>query len=83
MTSPKTHTLRFLIWQYCREREWNTTTTEIAEALGESRARVARVVGAAGWTNRLRTTKLDFNGFAWNDTNGFANSSTVLASEFD
>jgi hypothetical protein len=83
MIGSKTHALRFRIWQYCRECEWNTTTAEIAEALGENRARVGKVVGNAGWTHRLRATKLDYNGFSSAPGSGFSHSSTVLATDFD
>lgn len=81
MISPRTHALRFRIWQYCRELEWNTTIAEIADALGESRRSIGKIVANAGWTHRLRSTKLDFNGFQ--ARGDFAGSVTVLTADFD
>jgi hypothetical protein len=58
--SPRTHALRFRIWQYCQTCEWNATVAEIAEALGETSRRIGTVVSDAGWINRLRTARLDY-----------------------
>lgn len=51
----RTQALRFRIWQYANPREWNVTTHEIADAIGETHNRVRAIIGHAGWHNRLRS----------------------------
>lgn len=52
--SPKTLALRYRIWCFAKEREWDVTVMEIAEALDESVQRVNNTVRQAGWSERLR-----------------------------
>ncbi len=59
MTSPRTHTHRYRIWGYCEPRGWDVTIPEIAEALDLSVGTVANVINAAGWSNRVRSTRQD------------------------
>jgi hypothetical protein len=81
VSSPRTHALRFRIWQHCRELEWNTTTSAVADALGENRRTVSKVIADAGWRHRFRSTKLDFSGFG--APGDFLGSVTVLSTDFD
>jgi predicted transcriptional regulator len=63
-TSPKAHALLYRIWAFAKEREWNVTVTEIAEALGESWQRVRKVMQDADWLNRVRKASPAPEGFA-------------------
>jgi len=51
----KREALRFRIWQFCQPREWDVTTAEIAEALGEPWQRVRNALAHAGWAGRVRS----------------------------
>jgi hypothetical protein len=66
MTSPKAHALRFRIWQFAAPREWDVTTAEIAEALGEPWQRVRNALAHAGWAGRVRGLTANTRGFGAN-----------------
>jgi hypothetical protein len=53
--TPRREALAFRIWQFASAREWNVTSAEIAEALGESTDKVRAVAAARGWAQRMRS----------------------------
>ena len=55
----KNAALAFRIWQYASAREWDVLASEVAEALGESTHRVAKVCAVRGWSKRMRVTMDD------------------------
>lgn len=59
MTTPKTHALRYRIWAYCQPREWDCTTHEIADGIGEIEATVRQTIATARWGGRLRKLWVD------------------------
>ena len=59
MISPRTHALRFRIWQHCEPRGWDVTVREIADALDESVGTISNTLKLAGWLNRVRVSRLD------------------------
>ncbi len=55
--SPKTQALRYRIWAYSNPRGWDVTMQDIADALGESMARVRScIANTPGWAGRVRWT---------------------------
>lgn len=54
--TPRSEALAFRIWQYADPLGWDCTTGEVAEAIGVSTARVARVCRMKGWKRRLRAS---------------------------
>jgi hypothetical protein len=55
--SVKTQVLRFRIWAYANPRGWDVTMQDIADALGESMARVRScIANTRGWGGRIRWT---------------------------
>ena len=55
--SPKTQALRYRIWAYANPRGWDVTTQDIADALGESMARIRSCIATTpGWGGRVRGT---------------------------
>lgn len=61
MTSPRTHAIRFRIWQFAEARSWDVTTREIAEHLGETHSTVVKIAADKGWLHRLRTTRVSYD----------------------
>lgn len=59
MHSPRLEALAFRIWVWARERGWNCTLLEAAEALDEPVARVARAAQVKGWHSRFRASNSD------------------------
>lgn len=57
--TPKTLTLLFRIWGYAAPLEWNVTSRDIAEALGEPIQTIVNVMIAAGWSHRIRRSRND------------------------
>lgn len=57
--NPRTEALAYRIWAFAKAREWNVTTSDLADALDVDRHRVSRVVGVKGWMPRLRSTEQD------------------------
>lgn len=66
MISPRTMALRYRIWAYAAPKGWDVTTADIAEALGESRACIRRILVDAGWLERTRATRQDTAMSSWN-----------------
>ena len=55
--------LEYRVWCFCEEAEWNVSISEIAEELSVSVQAITGVCRRKGWTNRLRVTRRDDNGF--------------------
>lgn len=53
----RTNAAAFVIWRDCKDHGWNRTIAQIAETTGMSAPRVNRVLGLAGWRNRVRVTR--------------------------
>lgn len=58
-TTAKTHALRYRIWAYCQPREWDCTTHEIADGIGESERAFRQAIAIARWGGRLRKVQID------------------------
>ncbi len=54
MTTPRIEAIKFRIWQFASDRNWDVTVTDIADHLDEKPQTIANVVRNAGWSNRLR-----------------------------
>lgn len=54
--SPKTQAGAFQIWRDCQDFGWDRTMAEIAESVDMTTERVNRILGLAGWRNRVRKT---------------------------
>lgn len=52
--SPRTEAIAYRIWAAAREVEWNTSISELADALELDVNTVRGVIQVKGWTQRLR-----------------------------
>lgn len=63
--NPRILKLRFRVWQFCADRDWNVTTPQISEGLGDaSPQQVSAVLQSRGWAHRVRKTRGDDMGGA-------------------
>jgi hypothetical protein len=66
---------QFRIWAYATPLGWDVTPRQAAEDLGMPARRLRRLVREKGWSDRLRTVRLDspqtktFHSGMWQDTN--------------
>jgi len=51
---PKTEAMAFRIWQFADASGWDVTVADVAKHLNISSARVRRINGLKGWSNRYR-----------------------------
>ncbi len=54
--SPRTAAGAFLIWRDCQDFGWDRTMADIAASVDMTTGRVNRILGLAGWRNRVRKT---------------------------
>lgn len=47
--------IAYRVWAYCKDRGWNDTVPDIADALDLPMTKVRAVVRVKGWNNRLPT----------------------------
>lgn len=63
--TPRSEALAFRIWAYCHPLGWDTTVSDIADALDVDAGRVGKILKAKGWTQRLRASGRDVARDAW------------------
>lgn len=54
--NPRTEATAYRIWAFAKDRGWDVTAGEIAEALGITPQAVGHVCRIKGWGTRLRKT---------------------------
>jgi len=61
MFNPKHKALAFRIYAFCVPREWDTTASEIADALGVTYQAIGTCSRLEGWSNRIRNGKHEYS----------------------
>lgn len=51
--NPKVEAIAYRVWGYCKDRGWNDSVPDIADALDLPMPTVRAVVRVKGWNNRL------------------------------
>jgi hypothetical protein len=71
MTTPRIEAIKFRIWQFASDRNWDVTVTDIADHLDEKPQTIANVVKNAGWSSRLRA--------GWRDRHAFGSCIGIVS----
>lgn len=62
--SPKSEAIAYRAYIWARDREWDCTIAECAEAIGVATMQLRNIMVFKGWNNRFRsatTGRIDFN----------------------
>ena len=59
--SPKSEAIAYRAYIWARDREWDCTIAECAEAIGVETQSLRNIMVRKGWANRFRSTTNDFD----------------------
>ena len=63
--TPRMMAKAYYIHAYCEPLEWNVSIQDIADHTGYAKSLVGRILRAKGWITRIRSSVMDFHGFAY------------------
>ena len=59
--SPKSEAIAYRAYIWARDRDWNCTIAECAEAIGVETQSLRNIMVRKAWSDRFRSTTRDFN----------------------